>query len=173
MLISLGFTAAESVVVSFNQKTQYDSIWQSPRPHLNATVGARDLILLFFLINWSRATVGGSVALLQFSCGFPGLCRGPTLINQFIKCCVDFGVLALVRFGSPPLVADRLTDKWITNDAAGINIYCPVMAAEKRQESLSFPLFQTLQPQNLKLSYSDTTSNGSFLGQSMFIHLHI
>lgn len=48
MLISLGFTAAESVVVSFNQKTQYDSIWQSPRPHLNATVGARDLILLFF-----------------------------------------------------------------------------------------------------------------------------
>lgn len=48
MLISLGFTAAESVVVSFNQKTQYDSIWQSLRPHLNATVGARELILIFF-----------------------------------------------------------------------------------------------------------------------------
>lgn len=28
MLISLSFTTAESVVVSFNQKTQYDSVWQ-------------------------------------------------------------------------------------------------------------------------------------------------
>lgn len=51
-----------------------------------------------------------------------------------MECCVDLGVLALVRFGSPNLVADKLTDKWITieysNVCSAINIYCPVMASE-------------------------------------------
>lgn len=42
MLISLSFTTAESVVISFNQKTQYDSIWQGLFSHFNAAVGAKD-----------------------------------------------------------------------------------------------------------------------------------
>lgn len=61
MLISLSFTTAESVAVSFNQKTQYDGIWQGWFSHLNATAGAKASLTL-----WSRVPVGGSVALLQF-----------------------------------------------------------------------------------------------------------
>lgn len=70
------------------------------------TVGAK--AFSHFLMRWSRAAVGGSVALPLQVC-WPML--RPALIKQFIKCCVDFGALALFRFGSPPLVADRLTDK--------------------------------------------------------------
>lgn len=48
MLISLRFITAESVVVSFNQKTQYDSVWQSLLSHLNNTVSAKASGLLLF-----------------------------------------------------------------------------------------------------------------------------
>lgn len=41
MLIPLRFTTAESVAVSFNQKAQYDGIWQGLVSHLNAAAYAK------------------------------------------------------------------------------------------------------------------------------------
>lgn len=76
MLISLSFTTAESVAVAFNQKTQYDGIWQALFSHLNATTGAKAGLTF-----WSKVPVGGSVALLHFFHSPNGLCSGSTLIN--------------------------------------------------------------------------------------------
>lgn len=73
MLISPSFTTAESVAVSFNQKTQYDGIWHGSFSHLNAGAGAKSP-----LAQWLRAPVGGSVALLHAPPRrLSGLCSGP------------------------------------------------------------------------------------------------
>lgn len=37
-----------------------------------------------------------------------------------MKSCADFGVLALVLFGSPPVVVGRLTDKWIAREYSNV-----------------------------------------------------
>lgn len=71
MLVSPSFTTAESVAVSFNQKTQYDGIWHGSFSHLNAGAGARSP-----LAQWLQGPVGGSVALLQ---RLPAASRWPLL----------------------------------------------------------------------------------------------
>lgn len=66
MLLSSNFTPAESVAVAFNQKTQYDRIWQG---YLFIILGP----LLLPIPLWVTWPVGGSVALLQLARILPGV----------------------------------------------------------------------------------------------------
>lgn len=77
MLISLSFTTAESVAVSFNQKTQYDGIWQGSFSHLNATTRAKTSPPL----RPRSASWGQCCSSAVLAAASPGLCSDPVLIN--------------------------------------------------------------------------------------------
>lgn len=165
MLISLGITTAESVAVSLNQEAQCDSIWQTQFSHLNANPVAS--IMSCFLMKRSRAPVGGSVVLWEILMQTPLACtQSPTLMYLFIKCWVDFSVLAVVRFGSQPMAADRLTDEWMAKEYPNVkndrNQYLLSSNGFREETRLSLSLSLCCLSLSLKYNFPLTSRDGEY-----------